>query len=148
LSLLEITDLRTQIRTPAGVVRAVDGVSLRVDAGQTVGLVGESGSGKTMTGMSVLRLLPAGGSVVGGSIRFDGRELTTLDEQEMRHLRGNEIAMVFQDPMTSLNPTRTIGSQLRETYRIHRGGSRKAADARARGWATTPTSCPGVCASG
>ena len=89
-------------------------------AGETLGLVGESGSGKTMTGMSVMRLLPPGGLVAGGSIAFDGRDLTALASDELRRLRGNDIAMVFQDPMTSLNPTRTIGSQLREAYRIHR----------------------------
>jgi peptide/nickel transport system ATP-binding protein len=120
MSLLEVTDLRTEIVTGDGVVRPVDGVTFSVDAGETVGLVGESGSGKTMTGMSVVRLLPPGGSVVGGSVRFDGRELTELTEPQMRALRGDEIAMIFQDPMTSLNPTRTIGSQLREAYRIHR----------------------------
>jgi oligopeptide/dipeptide ABC transporter ATP-binding protein len=122
-TVLSIRDLRVEIRTPNGVVRPVDGVTFSVRAGETVGLVGESGSGKTMTGMSVLRLLPDGGSIVGGSIEFDGRELTTLSPNELRRLRGNDIAAVFQDPMTSLNPTRTIGSQLREAYRIHRPGT-------------------------
>ncbi|MFD7159069.1 dipeptide ABC transporter ATP-binding protein [Kribbella sp. NPDC059898] len=126
-TVLSIRDLRVEIRTANGVVRPVDGVTLSVRAGETVGLVGESGSGKTMTGMSVLRLLPAGGSIVGGSIDFDGRELTTLSPGELRRLRGNDIAAVFQDPMTSLNPTRTIGSQLREAYRIHRPGTSVAA---------------------
>jgi oligopeptide/dipeptide ABC transporter ATP-binding protein len=122
-TVLSIRDLQVEIRTPNGVVRPVDGVTLSVRAGETVGLVGESGSGKTMTGMSVLQLLPPGGSVVGGSIEFDGRELTTMTSAELRRLRGNDIAVVFQDPMTSLNPTRTIGSQLREAYRIHRPGT-------------------------
>jgi peptide/nickel transport system ATP-binding protein len=122
-TVLSIRDLRVEIRTPNGVVRPVDGVTFSVRAGETVGLVGESGSGKTMTGMSVLQLLPPGGSIVGGSIEFDGRELTTLSPNELRRLRGNDIAAVFQDPMTSLNPTRTIGSQLREAYRIHRPGT-------------------------
>lgn len=130
--LLEIRDLQVEIRTPNGLVRPVDGVSFSVRAGETVGLVGESGSGKTMTGMSVLRLLPQGGSIVGGSIEFDGRELTTMHHRELRRLRSNEIAMVFQDPMTSLNPTRTIGSQLREAYRIHNpSSSARTADQRA-----------------
>jgi peptide/nickel transport system ATP-binding protein len=131
MSLLEVTDLRTEISTRAGTVRPVDGVTFSVAAGETVGLVGESGSGKTMTGMSVIRLLPAGGVITGGSITFDGVELTGLDDAGMRALRGNDIALISQDPMTSLNPTRTIGSQLREAYRIHTGASRRAANARA-----------------
>ncbi|HZX03880.1 ABC transporter ATP-binding protein [Kribbella sp.] len=122
-TVLSIRDLQVEIRTANGVVRPVDGVTLAVRSGETVGLVGESGSGKTMTGMSVLQLLPPGGAVVGGSIQFDGRELTTMTAGELRRLRGNDIAAVFQDPMTSLNPTRTIGSQLREAYRIHRPGT-------------------------
>jgi peptide/nickel transport system ATP-binding protein len=131
VSLLEITDLRTQIATGDGVVRPVDGVTLSVEEGQCLGLVGESGSGKTMTGMSIMRLLPPGGSISGGSVRFGGTELTGLDEAAMRQLRGNDIALISQDPMTSLNPTRTIGSQLREAYKIHTGASRAAASSRA-----------------
>ncbi|WP_448613914.1 dipeptide ABC transporter ATP-binding protein [Modestobacter sp. URMC 112] len=129
---LSIRDLQVEISTPRGVVRPVDRVSLSVRAGETLGLVGESGSGKTMTGMSILRLLPPGGAIVGGSIVFDGRDLSGLSSTELRRLRGDDIAMVFQDPMTSLNPTRTIGSQLREVYRIHRESATKAeAEARA-----------------
>ena len=131
MSLLEVTGLRTEIGTRQGRIRPVDGVSFSVAAGETLGLVGESGSGKTMTGMSIMRLLPPGGEIAEGSIRLDGRELTDLSEPEMRKLRGNRMAMIFQDPMTSLNPVRTIGSQLREAYRLHRGGSRAAATARA-----------------
>jgi peptide/nickel transport system ATP-binding protein len=131
VSLLEIAGLRTEIATREGKVHAVDGVSLTVDAGEAVGLVGESGSGKTMTGMSVMRLLPKGGSITGGSIRFAGNELTSLSEAAMRRLRGNEIALISQDPMSSLNPVRTIGSQLREAYQIHVGGSHRAATRRA-----------------
>jgi peptide/nickel transport system ATP-binding protein len=131
VSLLEIDGLRTEIAARDGTVQAVSGVSLAVEAGEAVGLVGESGSGKTMTGMSVMRLLPKGGSITGGSIRFAGQELTTLSEAAMRRLRGNEIALISQDPMSSLNPVRTIGSQLREAYRIHVGGSRQAATRRA-----------------
>jgi peptide/nickel transport system ATP-binding protein len=130
-SLLEVRGLRTEIGSGTRTVRPVDDVSFSVAAGETVGLVGESGSGKTMTGMSVMRLLPAGGRITDGSVRFDGTELRDLPESAMRQLRGNEIAMVFQDPMTSLNPTRTIGSQLREAYRIHRGGTMAAANRRA-----------------
>jgi len=131
VSLLEITDLRTQIATGDGLVRPVDGVTLSVEEGQCLGLVGESGSGKTMTGMSVMRLLPPGGAIAGGSVRFGGTELTSLDNAAMRQLRGNDIALISQDPMTSLNPTRTIGSQLREAYKIHTGASRAAANSRA-----------------
>jgi peptide/nickel transport system ATP-binding protein len=131
MSLLEVTDLRTEITTRAGQVRPVDRVTFCVEAGETVGLVGESGSGKTMTGMSIIRLLPAGGAITGGSIRFDGAELTGLNDAAMRKLRGNDIAMISQDPMTSLNPTRTIGSQLREAYRIHTGASFRASNERA-----------------
>ncbi len=131
MSLLEVTGLRTEIVTRDGVVRPVDGVTFSVRAGQTVGLVGESGSGKTMTGMSIMRLLPPGGSITGGSIRFDGVELTGLGAADMRRLRGNDIALISQDPMSSLNPTRTIGSQLREAYRIHAHASHRAANVRA-----------------
>jgi peptide/nickel transport system ATP-binding protein len=131
MTLLTVTDLRTRIDSREGSVMPVDGVTFSVAAGQTVGIVGESGSGKTMTGMSIMRLLPPGGAVVGGSIVFEGTDLTAIDDVAMRRLRGNEIAMISQDPMTSLNPTRTIGSQLREAYRIHTGASRAAATARA-----------------
>ncbi|MCU1505402.1 MAG: peptide/nickel transport system ATP-binding protein ddpF [Microbacteriaceae bacterium] len=131
-TVLSVRDLEVEIDTPNGTVRPVDGVTFSVRAGETLGIVGESGSGKTMTAMSVLQLLPPGGAIVGGSIEFDGRELTTMDASELRRLRGNDIGMVFQDPMTSLNPTRTIGSQLREAYLIHhRGASAKVANARA-----------------
>jgi peptide/nickel transport system ATP-binding protein len=129
---LSVRDLEVEIDTPNGTVRPVDGVTFSVRAGETLGIVGESGSGKTMTAMSVLQLLPPGGAIVGGSIEFAGRELTTMGASELRRLRGNDIGMVFQDPMTSLNPTRTIGSQLREAYLIHhRGASAKEANARA-----------------
>jgi oligopeptide/dipeptide ABC transporter ATP-binding protein len=131
VSLLEVTDLVTEIGSGRTTVRPVDGVTFHVEAGETVGLVGESGSGKTMTGMSVMRLLPPGGRIAGGTVRFDGRDLQDLGDAGMRRIRGNDIAMVFQDPMTSLNPTRTVGSQLREAYRIHRGGSQAEATRRA-----------------
>lgn len=118
--LLEVNDLRTHIRARDSIVKAVDGVSLSIRPGETVGLVGESGCGKSMTGMSIMGLLPPGGAIVGGSINLEGRDLTALPDREMRSVRGNEIAMVFQDPMTSLNPTMTIGDQIAESVRIHR----------------------------
>jgi len=129
--LLEITDLRTQISTRQSSVTAVDGVSISVLSGQTVGLVGESGCGKSMTGLSIMRLLPSGGRIASGSVRLEGRELTSLSEREMRAVRGNDVAIVFQDPMTSLNPTKTIGDQVAETVLIHRDASRREAMERA-----------------
>src|SRR4030081_3896368 len=120
MGLLEVKDLRTEIGTGARVVRPVDGVSFSVDAGETVGLVGESGSGKTMTGMSIIRLLPQGGRIVNGADRFDGRDMRDLNEPAMRQIRGNDIAVVFQDPMTSLIPARPIGRPLRDACRTHR----------------------------
>ena len=131
MSLLEVEDLRVEIPLPGAALCPVDRVSFHVGAGEILGLVGESGSGKTMTGLSVLRLLPAMGRIVGGHIRFDGRDLTTLGEKEMRRIRGNEIGVVFQDPMTSLNPNMTIGAQVAETVRFHRGASKATARARA-----------------
>ena len=129
--LLRIEELRTQIGTRRSKIRAVDGVSLTVQRGQTVGVVGESGSGKSMTGLSIMRLLPPGGEIVGGSITLSGSELTTLSDKQMRSVRGREVAMVFQDPMTSLNPTMTIGDQVAETVRIHRRVSQGQARDRA-----------------
>jgi len=119
--LLEVENLRTHLHLRRGVVRAVDGVSLRMQEGETLGLVGESGSGKTMTSLSLLRLLPKeGGGVLQGSIRLDGRELTTLSEAEMaKEIRGRRIAMIAQDPMTSLNPVFSIGDQVGAPFRYH-----------------------------
>jgi len=119
--LLTIDNLQTYVRQRSGVVRAVDGVSFTVDKGQTVGVVGESGCGKTMMGMSIMRLLPEGGYHAGGSINFDGRDLLTLSDREIQDVRGNDIAVIFQDPMTSLNPTMTIGRQIAESVIRHRG---------------------------
>jgi peptide/nickel transport system ATP-binding protein len=130
VTLLEVRDLRTQIRRGRDVVTAVDGISFDIAPGETVGLVGESGCGKTMTGMSVMRLLPPHGRIAAGSVRLAGRELTTLGGREMRQTRGRDVAMVFQDPMTSLNPTMTIGRQIAEAVRLHR--SIGAAQARER----------------
>lgn len=118
--LLEVDNLQTHIRRRRDTVEAVGGVSLSIAAGETVGLVGESGSGKSMTGMSIMRLLPPGGHVVGGSIKLGGRDLLTLSETEMRQVRGSEIAIVFQDPMSSLNPTMTVGEQVAEPLVVHR----------------------------
>jgi oligopeptide/dipeptide ABC transporter ATP-binding protein len=128
---LEIIDLKTYIRQRKGLVRAVDGVSLRIEQGETVGLVGESGCGKSMTAMSVMKLLPNGGYIAAGSIKLDGQDLVPLDDDDMRKVRGNDVAVIFQDPMTSLNPTMTVGNQIAETLRIHRGWNSDQAMTRA-----------------
>ena len=131
MSVLEIDGLRTFIKQRAGVVRAVDGVSFAIEPGETIGLVGESGCGKTMTGLSIMGLLPGRGFISGGAIRFGGANLAALNETAMRKVRGNEIGMVFQDPMTSLNPTMTIGRQIAEVVSEHREVSKADAMARA-----------------
>ena len=130
-ALLEVTALQTHFATPDGVVRAVEGVSFKVRAGETLAIVGESGCGKSVTSMSILRLIAEPPGRIAGSIRFDGRELLDLPEAEMRKIRGNEIAMIFQEPMTSLNPVLTIGRQIGESLRLHQGLSAAAAEARA-----------------
>src|SRR3984957_3764358 len=130
--LLQINDLHTEFRTRAGVVRAVDGVSYSVDAGETIAVVGESGSGKSVTALSVLRLIPnPPGRITAGSVNFAGRDLLTLSEPEMREIRGGEIGMVFQEPMTSLNPVLTVGRQITETLEQHRVLNRHEAAKRA-----------------
>jgi peptide/nickel transport system ATP-binding protein len=128
---LEITDLSTHIKLTSSVVQAVGNIDIFVDAGETLGIVGESGSGKSMTGLSIMSLLPPGGSIVGGSIKLNGRELVGLSDTDMRKIRGNEVAMVFQDPLTSLDPTKTIGYQVAEPVRLHRGVSKSQALERA-----------------
>jgi peptide/nickel transport system ATP-binding protein len=129
---LEIEDLKVDIALRRGVVHAVDGVSFSVAAGETVGIVGESGCGKTTTGLSIPRLLPPGGRIVGGRIRLDGRELTALDEDGIRAVRGSAVGVVFQDPMTSLNPTMTVGAQVGESLIIHGAAGKAGALDRAR----------------
>ncbi len=129
--LLEIDDLHTHITLKQGVVRAVDGVSLHVDEGETLGIVGESGCGKTMTALSIMQLLPVGGHITGGAIRLSGQVISELDADAMRRIRGNEIGMIFQDPLTSLNPTMTVGRQIAEAVLLHRETSRRQAYDRA-----------------
>ena len=130
--LLEVRDLQTHFFTDDGLVRAVDGVSYALAPGETLAVVGESGSGKSVTSLSILRLVPdPPGRIVGGSIRFKGRELLTLSDAEMRAVRGKEISMIFQEPMTSLNPVHTCGDQIAEVVRLHEGLDRAAARERA-----------------
>jgi len=130
--LLSVEDLRTHFFTVDGVTRAVDGVSFTVNPGETLGIVGESGCGKSVTALSILRLLPPRiGRIVGGRVVFEGTNLLDLDIEAMRAIRGNRIAMIFQEPMTSLNPVFTIGEQIAEAVRIHQGASPAAALARA-----------------
>ena len=129
--LLSVEDLRVQFWTGGGTVYAVNGISFEIAPGETLGIVGESGCGKSVTALSLLGLLPRAGRVKGGTARFDDRDLLQLKDRELRKLRGKEIGMIFQDPMTSLNPVLTIGRQLREPLEEHFGMSRKQATARA-----------------
>jgi oligopeptide/dipeptide ABC transporter ATP-binding protein len=130
--LLDIRELRTEFRTGRGIVRAVDGISYTVEAGETVAVVGESGSGKSVGAMSILRLIPdPPGRITGGSVLFAGRDLMQLPEEAMRRIRGGEIGMVFQEPMTSLNPVLTVGRQITEVLQQHRGATAAAARRRA-----------------
>ncbi len=158
---LEVDGLRTEFRLRNSTVGAVDDVSFQVLPGECVGLVGESGCGKSTTGLSIMKLLPPIGHVTSGSIRLDGRDLVPLDDGEMRELRGNEVSMIFQDPMTSLNPTWRIGRQIAESVRLHRGASsrrRWSGRSRSSAWSacrdrrsvstSTPTSFREGCASG
>src|SRR6187399_3521410 len=131
MALLEVENLQTHFRTPDGVNRAVDGVSFHVGEGETLAVVGESGCGKSVTANSILRLIPEPPGRIAGSIRFNGVDLLKLDEPAMRKIRGNDISMIFQEPMTSLNPVLTIGRQLCETLRLHQGLDRQAAEDRA-----------------
>ncbi len=119
MALLEVADLHTYFKTREGEVHAVDGVSFNVEEGKVLGIVGESGCGKSVTALSIMGLVQNPGRVVSGSVRFDGRELVGLDERELEDVRGHRIGMIFQDPMTSLNPVLTIGTQITETLRRH-----------------------------
>ncbi|HPM77728.1 MAG TPA: ABC transporter ATP-binding protein [bacterium] len=129
--LLAVDDLQVHFRTPQGTARAVDGVQLVVQAGETVGLVGESGCGKSVTALAIMRLLPPRNVHLGGRIEFAGRDLLACNDDELRRVRGREISMIFQEPMTSLNPVFTVGDQLREVYRLHLGLNRREADTEA-----------------
>ena len=131
MPLLSVEGLRTHFHTGAGVVRAVDGVSFAIERGEVLGLVGESGCGKSVTSLSIMRLVPPPGRVVAGRIRLDGDELLDKDAEAMRRVRGARIAMVFQEPMTSLNPVFTIGDQIAAAVRAHAGASHRAAWGRA-----------------
>ena len=131
MALLEVERLQTHFGTPDGVVRAVEGVSFKIDAGETVAIVGESGCGKSVTSMSILRLIQEPPGKIAGSIRFEGRELLELPETEMRTIRGNAISMIFQEPMTSLNPVLTVGRQIGETLRLHQGMNANQAEQKA-----------------
>ena len=130
MALLEVRDLRTSFFTPAGEVKAVNGVSFNLDSGKVLGIVGESGSGKSVTAYSILQILTHPGRIVGGSIKFKGQELVGRPDSEMRKIRGNRISIIFQDPMTSLNPVYTVGNQLVEAIKLHTG--RNGAQARDR----------------
>jgi peptide/nickel transport system ATP-binding protein len=130
MPLLEVRDLCMAFPTDGGAARAVDGVTFSLEPGRVLGLVGESGCGKSMTALCIMRLVPPPGEITGGSIRFEGRELLALSEPEMRALRGAEIGMIFQEPMTALNPVLTAGSQVAEAVALHHGLSRRRAWAR------------------
>src|SRR5437764_10444753 len=131
MPLLEVRDLRTSFFLEGGEARAVDGVSFTLDAGRILGLVGESGCGRSVTALSLMRLVPPPGRIVGGEVRLDGRDLLGLPERDMRAVLGAGLAMIFQEPMTSLNPVFTVGSQIAEAVRLHRPVSRREAWERA-----------------
>jgi oligopeptide/dipeptide ABC transporter ATP-binding protein len=129
--LLEVASLRTEFATAGGPVAAVDDVSFTIAEGETLGLVGESGSGKSVTALSIMRLVQPPGRIAGGTIRFKGRDLSTISEEEMRRVRGAEIALIFQEPSSALNPVYTIGDQIGEVLRVHARATRREARARA-----------------
>ena len=129
--LLEVHDLKTQFHTPEGIVKAVDGVSFELHAGETLGIVGESGSGKSVTALSIMRLIRPPGRIEAGRVLYDGNDLTKVSESEMQGIRGESIAMIFQDPMTSLNPVFRVGWQVGEPLMLHRGEAKAKAFASA-----------------
>ena len=131
MALLEVNDLHTSFYTPAGEVKAVNGVSFQLERGKVLGIVGESGSGKSVTAYSILQILEKTGKIVSGSVKFDGQELVGIGEEGMKKIRGNRISIIFQDPMTSLNPTYTIGHQLMEAILLHTGRNKQQAWERA-----------------
>jgi oligopeptide transport system ATP-binding protein len=127
-NLLEVTDLRTYFDTEDGIVKAVDGITFQLKRGETLGIVGESGSGKSVTNLSIIRLIPTPpGKIVSGEVKFDGEDLLTLNDEAVRHIRGRRIAMIFQDPMTSLNPFMKVSRQLMEMTRLHLGHTKRQA---------------------
>ena len=127
MALLEVKDLHTSFYTPAGEVKAVNGVSFNLERGKVLGIVGESGSGKSVTAYSIMQILEKTGKIVSGSVKFDGQELVGIGEDGMKNIRGNKISIIFQDPMTSLNPTYTIGHQLMEAITLHTGRNKQQA---------------------
>ncbi len=131
MSLLEVKDLRTSFLTESGEVKAVDGISFNVEKGKVLGIVGESGSGKSVTAYSLMQILSNPGKIVGGSVKFDGEELVNADKKVLRNIRGRKISMIFQDPMTSLNPVFTIGNQLMEAILLHTDRNKAQAKERA-----------------
>ena len=131
MAMLEVRDLHTSFFTPAGEVKVVNGVSFNLDHGKVLGIVGESGSGKSVTAYSIMQILEKTGKIVSGSIKFDGQELVGIGEKGMKHIRGNKISIIFQDPMTSLNPTYTIGHQLMEAIMLHTPRNKQQAYERA-----------------
>jgi peptide/nickel transport system ATP-binding protein len=131
MPLLEVENLQTHFATPDGIVRAVEGLTFHIDPGETVGIVGESGCGKSVTSMSILRLIQEPPGKIAGTIRFQGRDLLKATQQQMRDIRGNAISMIFQEPMTSLNPVLTVGRQIGETVRLHQRMNARDAEARA-----------------
>ena len=133
MSLLEVNDLKTYFYTDSGVAKAVDGVSFSLEKGKTLGIVGESGCGKSVTSLSIMRLVdPVTGRNEGGTILFEGRDILKLDEKEMQKIRGDKISMIFQEPMTSLNPVFTVGYQIQDSLMLHKGLDKKASRAKAR----------------
>ena len=131
MALLEVNNLRTSFFTDAGEVKAVDGVSFQLDHGKVLGIVGESGSGKSVTAYSIMQILAPTGKIVGGSVKLDGQELVGADEKTLRTVRGNKVSIIFQDPMTSLNPTYTVGHQLEEAILLHTPRNKRQARERA-----------------